>query len=276
MSSDNANKQLESEIRSVNPSLSRRRGGVSLGSALLMTRDLKSLIQGFATEVRALLPCEGIEYVNSEHAIRVSDGVLRRHRCTYTLRIKEESLGHMVFTRSWRFAKEEFMLLESLLVELLVPLLRALVHHGSQRRHNPERRRVSAASAPKPGPSDTPRLEGASDCAARPQLSLVPLGEYGDYLPEPSESRSNVAISAAARVGEASPSELPFIDENGPSHQKSIGTDEHARLAQVIDSSGMGEQDLFDRARKVLGYHAYSDAAIALMQRLAARAAGTG
>jgi hypothetical protein len=45
--------------------------------------------------------------------------------------------------------------------------------------------------------------------------------------------------------------------------------DWHARLAELIGRGAVSEQELFNRARAVLGYYAYSEDAWAIMERLA-------
>ena len=97
-----------------------------LASALQVTLELDVLIEVFAREVRALLPCDGIEYVNQDHELRLSSGEGGRHRCQYAIRLNAESLGEVAFTRRKRFSEAEMMLLEHFVAGLVYPLRNAL------------------------------------------------------------------------------------------------------------------------------------------------------
>jgi hypothetical protein len=107
-----------------------------LASALQATLDLESLVIFFAGELRGIVSCEGIEYVNDSQGIHIITGELRRHRCSYTLNSSDRSLGQMVFTRGKRFNKSELALLESLLSEIFWPLQRALQHQQDRTMSN--------------------------------------------------------------------------------------------------------------------------------------------
>lgn len=275
MSADNANNQLQPESRSLDHSPARQRRGLSLSSSLLVITDIQPLIHGFAAEVRALVSCEGIEYVNDEQGIRIRDGEICRHHCRYTLKIREDVAGQIVFTRSHRFNRDELALLESLLVELLLPLRRALLHHRApDSRFGAHSAQSEPAALPhrEAAPRSRPPSGESLPAAKGPRLSLVPLGEEGDYPRE-------LASQRPAREQEPSafgpPTESAYPPMRGDSYAfPGAPLDRHQRalLAEAIVRSGVGEQELFRQAREVLGYFVYSDDALAFMERLASAA----
>jgi hypothetical protein len=163
-----------------------------LASALQATLDLESLVTFFAGELRGIVPCEGIEYVNDLQGIHIITGELRRHRCSYALTSSDRSLGQMVFTRGKRFNKSELALLESLLSEIFWPLQRALQH----RQHRPMRNKGPTGSHAGAGSegrreTDDPRVKrmrgpthGApAEAAPADGLALAPLDLPPDVPP---------------------------------------------------------------------------------------------
>lgn len=97
-----------------------------LASALQVTLELDVLVEVFAREVRALLPCDGIDYVNEAHEARITNGEGGRHRCHYGIGLNGQSLGEITFTRRRRFSEAEMVLLEHFVAGLVYPLRNAL------------------------------------------------------------------------------------------------------------------------------------------------------
>jgi hypothetical protein len=118
-------REYESTFSVLNPAS----GPLWLGSALQVTVDMESLISYFAGELKEILACEGIEYINERLGIHIVTGELRRHRCAYRMKTHDRPLGLLVLTRGKRFNKAELSLLELLLGELFMPLQRALARH---------------------------------------------------------------------------------------------------------------------------------------------------
>lgn len=94
------------------------------------------------------------------------------------------------------------------------------------------------------------------------------MGKEGDYPSELTESlprereespplpRGNSLLASALRDSEL-----------GIAWNRS--RDWHARLAELIGRSAIGERELFNRARAVLGYYGCSEDALAIIERLA-------
>jgi hypothetical protein len=165
-----------------------------LASALQATIDLESLVTFFAGELREIVPCEGIEYVNDLQGVHIIAGELRRHRCSYTLNGPDRSLGQMVFTRGKRFSKSELAVLETLLSEIFWPLQRALQH----RQHRTVSKRTltdSFGDADLQGRQrpDLPPCAGAED-RTRGSLAEAPLELILAPLDMPLEPPARVRI----------------------------------------------------------------------------------
>lgn len=171
-------------------------GGLS--AALLRTEDLADLISGFAAEARAFVPMAGVRYSNEAHGIDVRVGVLERHSCRYTLRMRELTLGQVTFTRARRFGGAELMTLELLLVELLLPLLAAL------------RRRALASFAGGEPPAADRVQRPTAPAREAGGLSLVPLeeAEPGPALLRPIRPRADRPQGDAERQRCPRPEEL--------------------------------------------------------------------
>lgn len=271
MSAEYARNQLTPESRSPQCAPSPKRHHSRLSSALLFTLDLKSLVKGFAAEVRTFVPCEGIEYVNAERGILFRDGDLYRHRSRYTLKIEGEMAGKITLTRGWRFKKDELTVLESLLVELIIPLQRALKHLGAPDNDSGRDKgtgdRHCQGAQPEAATAGTETAQ-PTPAPQAPLLSLIPLGEEGDYPSELIESlpRERENSPPLTRGHSLLPSALRDSELGIPGNRS---RDWHARLAELIGRSAISEQELFNRARAVLGYYAYSEDALTIMERLA-------
>jgi hypothetical protein len=238
-----------------------------LSSSLLVTPDLESLVRGFAAEVRALVACDGIEFVSAESGITLRFGELRHHSCRYTLKIRDWVAGKMKFTRGRRFTKDELAVLESLLAELLFPLRRALVLKGTTEKSK-DREDVSlrhSEQLPRNQESaETSRAVPSAVAPKLPQLSLVPL--------EAEAERGGGMSALFARESKLNQPRSTTDSPSAPVQQGiSFGPDGsldrkgRALLMESIMRSGIEELQLFKEAREVLGPLVYSDEALVFM-----------
>jgi len=78
------------------------------------------------------------DHKNSDTSITLGDKTAR-HSCNYQIEIAGESLGHLSFTRSIRFAEHELNRLEELLCLLVYPLRNALLYEDALKKamHDP-------------------------------------------------------------------------------------------------------------------------------------------
>lgn len=271
MSASNASDELMPESPSFRYASTPQRRKRGLSSSLLVTLDLGSLLKGFAAEVREQVLCEGVEYVYPERRILIRDGESCRHRCRYTLRIRDEFMGQMLFTRGYRFKKEELAALELLLAEFMAPLRRALLHRGVIKRRR-DSEEDAAARSPAPLDSNTevaaPPPQQPASFSKVSDLSLVPLGMQGDYPSELLESEPRESEFSPYLWGPDSMYAHAQRDSDSePSRNRDRTT--QTRIAELITRSGISEDALYRRAREVLGYAVYSDDALRIMEKLA-------
>jgi hypothetical protein len=213
--------ERESTFSVANPS-SR---SIRLASALHTTSDLHSLVTFFAGELKGLMACEGIEYINDARGIHVVAGELRRHRCSYTLKTPDQSLGRMVFTRGKRFNRSELILLESLLGELFVPLQRALQRHQHRTlssRFSTESITASEAYRSPPyrssSPPERPAQRSRQESVPAGDLTLAPLGAVGEAAPPPRVAAidtSRLTLAPLGSLGEAAQRSRPALMDTG-------------------------------------------------------------
>ena len=104
-----------------------------ISSALQTTLVFNELIAIFANKIHDITHHSSVEYRNEAFDLEFKRGVVSRHSCHYALKLEEEPLGELKFTRSQRFSKNELKTLESLLCCLVYPLRNAALFHQAQR-----------------------------------------------------------------------------------------------------------------------------------------------
>ncbi|MBT8439616.1 MAG: GGDEF domain-containing protein [Gammaproteobacteria bacterium] len=102
-------------------------------SSLYRTQDISQLLDMFTNEARKLVPSDGIEYSEDTLGLYYIDGVPGRHRCDYTIRLGEQSLGNISFTRDNEFRNAELAVFENLVAGLVLPLQKALQYQRALR-----------------------------------------------------------------------------------------------------------------------------------------------
>ena len=104
-----------------------------ISSALQTTLVFNELITIFANKIHDITRHSSVEYRNEAFDLEFQRGVVSRHSCHYALKLEEESLGELKFTRSQRFSRNELRTLEGLLCCLVYPLRNATLFHQAQR-----------------------------------------------------------------------------------------------------------------------------------------------
>lgn len=89
------------------------------------SQDIYQLISVFITEARKVLPCDGIEYNEDTLGLSFIDGDINHHRCDYKIRLGEQSLGEIGFSREKEFQDHELVVIENLIAGLTLPLRNA-------------------------------------------------------------------------------------------------------------------------------------------------------
>lgn len=96
-------------------------------TALLQTTiELEPLFELFYGQMQHLLKVNSCQYSNESKDIAIKLGSISTHSCDYSLTIKQQYIGELVFTRQQRFSEEELSQIEILLSTLVYPLRNAL------------------------------------------------------------------------------------------------------------------------------------------------------
>ncbi len=98
---------------------------------LQTTLDLQQLLEIFYKHTCQFVPCDSLTYFNEGREIKTAFGTQQKHKCSYRLVIKEESIGQLIFSRARKFKPEETTVLESLLVSIVYPLRNALLYESA-------------------------------------------------------------------------------------------------------------------------------------------------
>ncbi len=96
-----------------------------ISSALQTTLEFDELINIFSNKLKDLIPHNGFVYQNEAFNLKIDQGIVTRHSCTYALKVEEMQLGNLKIMRRQKFEDEEIKLLEILLCSLIYPLRNA-------------------------------------------------------------------------------------------------------------------------------------------------------
>lgn len=96
-----------------------------ISSALQTSLEFDELVNLFSNKIQKLIPHSGFQYENDEFNLKIEQGIVTKHSCTYALKVEEMQLGNLKIMNRQRFADEEIKLLESLLCSLIYPLRNA-------------------------------------------------------------------------------------------------------------------------------------------------------
>lgn len=96
-----------------------------------LTQDVYQLLDTFITELRNVLPCDGVEYNEDNLGLYFMDGVLGHHRCEYKITLGDQLLGDICFFRENKFQDSELITIENLLAGLVQPLRNSLHFQGA-------------------------------------------------------------------------------------------------------------------------------------------------
>ncbi len=100
-----------------------------ISNALQSTLEFNKLITIFSRKIESMIPHSAFVYINAEFGLEIKNGVFTRHSCTYALKFKEQQLGKLKIMRSYPFANDEILSLETLLCHLAYPLKNATLYH---------------------------------------------------------------------------------------------------------------------------------------------------
>ena len=98
-----------------------------ISSALQTTLEFNELINIFSHKIKDLIPHNSFVYKNEEFDLKIDQGIITKHACTYALKVEDMQLGSLKIMRNQRFEDNEVKLLETLLCSLIYPLKNATV-----------------------------------------------------------------------------------------------------------------------------------------------------
>lgn len=101
---------------------------LELTNKLQSTLELESLIELFVNAIGRTIPHDAASYQTSIGEFFLTFGQQARHRVSYNLKVLEQDLGKIGFSRKTRFTEPEIEQLENLLAILLYPLRNALLY----------------------------------------------------------------------------------------------------------------------------------------------------
>lgn len=95
---------------------------------LQTTLNIKQIINIFVEEVGKLINFDQFEYSCDTAGSYLTSEKRSAHSCNYKLRLENEEMGEVSFTRSKKFKEEELAILERLMGTLVFPLRNALMY----------------------------------------------------------------------------------------------------------------------------------------------------
>ncbi|MBL3529316.1 MAG: GGDEF domain-containing protein [gamma proteobacterium endosymbiont of Lamellibrachia anaximandri] len=101
---------------------------VELTTRLQTTLELENLIELFFDVIKSHFKYDGATFQLPGNALTITTGEQCRHNINYSLKVLDQPLGDIGFSRSRRFKDVEAKLLENLLTTLLYPLRNALLY----------------------------------------------------------------------------------------------------------------------------------------------------
>nr|WP_301289399.1 GGDEF domain-containing protein [Natronocella acetinitrilica] len=97
-----------------------------LATALMATIEVEELLHRFFHLLREQSPCDAFAYRHDPIGLRVRFGIVGRSHAEYHLKLGDQSLGYIGFSRRRRFVESDLELIERALGILLHPLRNAL------------------------------------------------------------------------------------------------------------------------------------------------------
>ena len=95
---------------------------------LQTTLEIKLIINIFVEEVGKLINFDQFEYSCESAGSYLTSEKRSAHSCNYRLKLENEDLGEVVFTRSKKFKEEELAVIERLMGTLVFPLRNAVMY----------------------------------------------------------------------------------------------------------------------------------------------------
>ncbi len=99
-----------------------------LALRLQQSIEITPLLNTFCEETASIVPCDSVQYTNTDLSLNFETGDVKVHHCKYRLELENEGLGEIICTRDKPFTVKETNLIERLLSLLIYPLRNALLY----------------------------------------------------------------------------------------------------------------------------------------------------
>lgn len=106
---------------------------LKLAGLLQTSLEIPSVLEYFLSAAKELIDFDGVHFEYEALGVELKFGTQARHRCFYRLRLCEELLGVINFSRKVPFSQEELETTETLLCQLIYPLRNAILYQKAIR-----------------------------------------------------------------------------------------------------------------------------------------------
>lgn len=101
---------------------------LKLAGLLQTSLEIPNVLEYFLTAAKEVIRFDGVHFEYAAMDIELKFGKQARHRCFYRLRLCEELLGVINFSRQVPFSQDEMVTMETLLCQLIYPLRNAILY----------------------------------------------------------------------------------------------------------------------------------------------------
>jgi len=99
-----------------------------LAGLLQTSLELDSVLNFFLDATTNVVDFEGAQFKNDDIQYSFQYGKMDRHTCSYRLRLADEFLGEITFSRKRRFSQPDIVQLENLLTQTLYPIRNSILY----------------------------------------------------------------------------------------------------------------------------------------------------
>lgn len=101
---------------------------LKLAGLLQTSLEIPNVLEYFITAAKEVIQFDGIHFEYKPLNVELKFSKQAKHRCFYRLRLCEELLGVINFSRKTPFSKDEMATMETLLCQLIYPLRNAILY----------------------------------------------------------------------------------------------------------------------------------------------------
>ena len=101
---------------------------LKLAGLLQTSLEIPNVVEYFLSAAKEVIKFDGIHFEHKILNVELKFGKQAKHRCFYRLRLCEELLGVINFSRTTPFSRDEMATMETLLCQLIYPLRNAILY----------------------------------------------------------------------------------------------------------------------------------------------------